>query len=428
MVPKVIRKFDSIDAVHGTLNLPGDKSISHRALMFAGLAKGKSIIHNCLASADIDSTISCLCALGVPIERNDDFVIVDGRGFKGFHKPTAPLYAGNSGTTARLMSGILAAQNFEATITGDESLLKRPMNRIIEPLKLMGGEIYSASNDLLPLHFRPSQGLKAMQYKLTVASAQVKSAIILTGLHIEDETIIVEPIATRNHTENLLNLHVEKEGDSNKIFVSKVSYPKPFEIFIPADTSSAAFFIVLCLLLENSELRINNILLNETRIGFLNILMQMGANIEILGKKETFRESYGDILVRSSKLHNISIEKENIPNFIDEIPILTIAGIFAERNFEVRGSEELRFKECDRIAAVCNNLRSAGLDVIEYDDGFCVSGKLRKREAVFESYNDHRIAMAFTIFALLLPEGGSVKNYDCINISNPDFLLQLESI
>jgi len=422
------RFFEKVKSVNGTLTLPGDKSVSHRAVMFSAMAEGKSTIENCLLSDDVLSTIAVCKELGAGINILEDKVIIDGVGFRGFKEPKHELFAGNSGTTARLMSGILSAQNFESVLTGDESLSKRPMMRVVLPLSKFGAKIEASDAGTLPLRIFPAEKLFAVEHKLEVASAQVKSALLLAGIHIEETTKIIEPVQTRNHTENMLSLPVETIGSEKIISVSKKYYPEPSEYFVPSDISTAAFFIVLTLLAENSELLIRNVLLNETRTGILEILKRMNANIEIKNIKISNNEKYGDLIVKSSELKNILIEKEIIPNIIDEIPILTIAGIFAEGIFEIRNAEELRKKESDRIDAICKNLRKLGLEVDEYSDGFSVSGEITESELTFESFDDHRIAMSFAVLSMLLNDGGSVNNFECVSISNPYFLNQINTI
>ena len=424
---KVIQKFKNIDSVNGELFLLGDKSISHRAVMFAAMADGVSIIRNCSGSDDVRSTINCFEKLGCNFEINGDQIKVTGKGFKGLLKPKSELYAGNSGTTARLISGILSAQNFESVITGDESLSQRPMKRIVEPLRLMGAEISANENGTLPIIIKPSL-IKPINYKLQVASAQVKSAMILCAINLDEESVFIEQTTTRNHTEKLLHLKTEITSGGTNIYVSKRNYPKPFEITVPSDISSAAFFIVLGLLTKNSAILIRNVSLNETRTGVINILQQMGGKIEIDNEREEKGEKVGDIRVYSSKLKNVSIPRTIIPNIIDEIPILSVAGIFAEGNFKITNAKELRVKESDRINSLCVNFKRAGLTVDEFEDGFELSGTVSNKETIFESYGDHRIAMAFGVLSMLMKNGGSVNDFECVGVSNPQFVEQVNNL
>ncbi|MBN2572457.1 MAG: 3-phosphoshikimate 1-carboxyvinyltransferase [Ignavibacteriales bacterium] len=424
----MIKKFNKIEKVKGTLFLPGDKSISHRAVMFSCLANSKSVIHNCLLSADVQSTMKCFRTLGCEINIKGKTIEIIGKGFKGFAKPQIELDAGNSGTTTRLITGILAAQNFQSTIIGDESLSKRPMLRVSEPLTKMGAKITTAENGTLPMTIYPVEMLQPIEYELNIPSAQIKSAILLAGLHIDEITTVIEPVATRNHTETMLNLITAEVGYGKKIFVSKKNYPVCNEYFVPSDISTAAFFIVLTLFLKNSELRIKNILLNETRAGIIVVLKRMGARISIENERLSSGEKVGDIIVRSSDLQNIEIEKEIIPNIIDEIPILSVAGLFADGKFEIRNVKELRVKETDRISAVCNNMKKLGINVEEFEDGFSLDGEIKHLNNQFESYGDHRIAMTFSVLSLLLDGQNKVNGFGCVDVSNPEFLNQLSSI
>ena len=422
------KDFDQIKRVKGELILPGDKSISHRSVMFSSLAKGDSIVYNYLDSADVNSTMGCFRAMGCEIIKEKDILRIKGRGLGGLQKPSSNLDAGNSGTTARLISGVLCNQAFETIVIGDESLSKRPMKRVIDPLTQMGAKISATEKNTLPVTFTPSDNMKAITYELPVASAQIKSAVALSAIHLDEETVIIERLSSRNHTENMLGLKVESEGLINKIYVSKRNYPLAGEYFVPSDISSAAFFIVLGLVLPDSEIIIKNVSLNETRTGILQVLQKMGGDIQILREDIKAGEKYGDIIVRSSKLTNIKIDKEIIPNIIDEIPVLSVAGIFAEGNFRIENAEELRVKESDRIASLCTNFRRAGLTVDEFNDGFELSGSLTNDKVIFDSFTDHRIAMAFAVLSLIIKQGGTVEQFECVAISNPLFLDQLGTL
>ncbi len=424
----MLQKFNKINKVEGTLELPGDKSISHRAVMFAGLAKGKSKIYNLSNGEDVKSTKKCFREMGIEINSSGDAVEISGSGLGRLRKPINFLDAGNSGTTTRLLSGILAAQNFNSTIIGDESLSKRPMKRIITPLTLMGAKIEATEDYTLPLKIFSVEKIHPIKYEMPVASAQVKSAILLAGLHCEESTSVVEKIPSRDHTEKMLGLKTETTAEGKISYVSKQNYPDPKEYFIPSDISTAAFFIVLTILAENSSLRIKNVSLNETRTGIITVLQKMGARIEIENKKNIAGEDLGDLNIFSSKLKNISFDDKIIPNIIDEIPILSVAGIFASGKFEIKNAGELRAKETDRIKSICHNLNLLGLYVHETENGFSFSGEIKNTQPIFDSFGDHRIAMAFGVLSLLIKNGGSVDNYECVNISNPDFLNQLKSI
>ena len=295
------------------------------------------------------------------------------------------------------------------------------------PLEKMGTR-FESENKNLPLKVIPSKELKPINYELPIPSAQIKSAVIFAGLHCEGITSIIEKVSSRNHTEKMLGLEVKKSVTGNTILVSKKNYPIPTEYFIPSDISSAAFFVVLTILLKDSSLRIKNVSLNETRKGFLKILTEMGAKINFENISVSGGENYGDIIVESSKLANVNISEEIIPNIIDEIPILSVAGLFAEGNFSIKGAGELRKKESDRINSLCYNYKLLGLDVEEFQDGFTSSGKIKNNNITFESFGDHRIAMAFSILSLLLNTGGKVDNFSCVKISNPDFINQIKQI
>lgn len=424
----MIQKFDRVKNITGELVLPGDKSISHRAVMLASLAKGKSIIHNLSNSEDVFSTKKCFSQLGASIIDNGDAVEIVGMGQKGFVKSENELYAGNSGTTARLLMGILSGQNFSSVITGDKSLSSRPMRRVIEPLSLMGVKTEAASEQFLPIRIFPPKEIIPIKYELPVASAQVKSAILLAGLHCGSSTEVIENIPTRNHTELMLGLKIINRDQKIISLVSKDNYPEANEYFIPSDISTASFFIALTLLTKQSELLLKNISLNETRTGILKVLQEMGGKIEILNENIFNGEKRGNVFIQSSELRNVKIDIAIIPNIIDEIPILAVAGLFADSSFEIRNASELRKKESDRINSICYNFRLLGLNVDEYEDGFKVEGVIQNRKIIFESFGDHRIAMAFSILSLLLNEGAAVNNFECVSISNPNFINQLNSI
>lgn len=418
------QEFQPIKPFNAELELPGDKSISHRAAIFSAMADGKSLIKNISDGEDVNSTIECLKQLGTKFSKNENELIVDGCGFKEFRKPVDKLYAGNSGTTARLLTGLLSAQKFESEISGDESLSRRPMERVVLPLKQMNAKI-SLSRNSLPVKIFPADKISSIQYKMPVASAQVKSAIILSGLHSHDECKIIEPIETRDHTERMLGLKYERSDVSKEIFFSKKDYPAAKEYYCPSDFSTAAFFIVLTLLNKNSELRIKNVTLNPTRTALLKILSAMSADIIIENENVLCGEPFGDIIIKSSDLKNVNIPESLIPNLIDEIPVLSVAALFADGEFVIRGAEELRHKETDRIKSLVSNYKLLGLETEEYEDGFSVFGSIKKTNVTFNSFNDHRIAMAFSVLSLILNSAAKVDNFECVNISNPGFITQL---
>lgn len=422
--------FNLIHSVEGVLDLGGDKSISHRAVFFSSMADGASTIRNLSLSEDVKSTIRCFEKLGVSFNSKGEILEIKGRGFKNFIEPIEPLDAGNSGTTARLLIGLLSAQNIKTKIIGDESLSKRPMDRVANPLNSFGANI-KTNNGRLPVEIYPSDNLKNFSYALEKPSAQVKSAMILAALHFDEYSEIIEPWETRNHTEKMLNLEVIKVPEGNKIIANRSKYPTAKDYFIPSDISSAAFFIVLASLAKKSFLRIRNVSLNSTRSGILTILQEMGAKITVENRNEFSGEEFGDIIIQNSSLKNIKIKDNIVPNIIDEIPILSVAGFFAEGDFEIRNAKELRVKESDRIKAMTENFRKCGIEVEEFEDGFAIRKNIepdKVKKTVFESFDDHRIAMSFAIFSCLIEDGGEVDNFDCVKISNPNFLIQLKNI
>ena len=422
------QRFNKINMVKGSLSLPGDKSVSHRSVIFSSLAKGESVIHNLGNGEDVRSTIRCFSNMGVSIENHDDTLKVKGLGLKNLKKPVSPLNAGNSGTTARLIAGVLVNQDFDSEIIGDESLSRRPMKRVIDPLTLMGANIQASPVGTLPIKISGSGNIHSIAYEIPVASAQVKSCVILSGLHLDDESKVIEMIPSRDHTERMLGLNVSYENSKKIIRVSNKYYPVANEYYVPGDISTAAFFMPLALLTGNSELLIKNVSLNETRNGVVTILKSMGGNIVTEDIKQNNGELSGSLLIKTSSLHNIEIPHDIIPNIIDEIPILTIAGILAAGKFSIRNAKELRGKESDRIIAICSNLKHLGLDVTEFEDGFEFDGNITNPFPVFESFEDHRIAMAFGILSLLLPNGGKVDGFNSVSISNPDFIKQLKTV
>lgn len=424
----MIKNFSKVKSVKGELNLTGDKSISHRAIIFSAMASGKSSIANLSQGHDVISTLVLMHNLGAGVLTKNRSVVINGVGYKGFEAPSSELFCGNSGTTARLVSGLLAVQKFSSELVGDESLSKRPMKRVIEPLKKMGAKFITNESYTLPFNITPAKKIMNITYEMPVASAQVKSAILIAGLHLEDETEVIENERTRNHTELMLGLPVKTENEKIVSSSSLKYYPTANEYFVPGDISTSAFHIVLTLLTPDSELKINSVSLNPTRTGFIEVLRLMGADIKYEDIKYSSNEPYGNVIVKSSVLKNIIISSEIIPNIIDEIPILTIAGIFAEGDFEIRNAKELRVKESDRIKSLCYNLNLLGLEVEEFDDGFIVSGRIRKSFLTFESFKDHRIAMAFAILSMLSENGGEINDFECVNISNPKFEEQINSI
>lgn len=422
------KRFEKINRVNGELSLSGDKSISHRAVIFSSMASGKSSIKNISLGEDVKSTLKIIEQLGTKIIYKDEQLVIEGCGFRGFNNPNTNLDCGNSGTSARLIAGLLAAQKFNSTLIGDESLSNRPMKRVIEPLQKMGASFKTNESFTFPITIIPKSKIIPVTYEMPIASAQVKSSILIAGLHCDDETSVIENEQTRNHTEKMLGLPVKVVDGKIISSSSKKYYPKANDYIIPGDISSAAFHIVLTLIAPNSELIIKTVSLNPTRIGFIEVLKKMGANISFEDVRTSSNEDYGNVIVKSSSLRNINIDAEIIPNIIDEIPILTISGIFAEGDFVIDNARELRVKESDRIKSICSNLKLLGLNVEENEDGFAVRGSIKNTKPVFESYGDHRIAMSFAILSMLLDSGGEVNGFKCASISNPMFEEQLNSI
>ncbi|CUS99550.1 3-phosphoshikimate 1-carboxyvinyltransferase [Candidatus Kryptonium thompsonii] len=423
-------KIKKASKVTGIIHSPGDKSISHRVALISALSNGENIIENFLISDDTLRTLACLEELGVDIELSEKLKI-KGRGFKNFQKPNSTLYAGNSGTTIRLLSGILAGQNFNSEITGDDSLRRRPMMRIIKPLRMMGAKIEATGNGTAPLKIYAVENLNSIEYELEFPSAQVKSCIIFAGLHAEGKTKIIEKIQTRDHTERLLGLKVSSENGKKIIEVEPGIKIENKYYLIPGDISSSAFFIVAASIIPNSYVVVKNVSLNPTRTGFIDVLRKMGAVIELENVREVANEQLGDVIVKSGKeinLKNLTLSGDLIPSIIDEIPVLAIAGTVAEGVFEVRDAGDLRNKESDRIKAIVSNLRNMGVDVEEYDDGFSFEGRKKLKGTLIQTFNDHRIAMAFSIAGLIAEGETVIDDPECVKISFPNFYEILKNI
>ena len=412
--------------VNGVLNLPGDKSISHRAIMLSSIAKGKSYIRNLNDGADLQSTISVLKACGAKIDNSNKSIIVDG---VSLIDPEVKLDCGNSGTTTRLISGLLSSQKLNFVLTGDSSLSLRPMKRIITPLKKMGCDI-SSNNNLLPLSINARGGTQSINYKIPVASAQVKSCILLAALGADKPSIIKENILTRNHTVVMLNnmgASVSQKNDS--IIVNPLkSKLNPIDVTIPSDPSSAAFFAALSVLNNNSELTLNNVLLNKTRIGFIDVLKKMNCNISIKNNQLNNGEETGDISFRTSELNSVEIGPKLIPTIIDEIPILAVVAAFSNGTTVFRGVEELKYKECDRLHAIIHNLNSFGINAYEKGSSLFIEGGKPKNLSEITTFHDHRIAMAFTILSLTSFGKYLLDNKSCIDISLPNFFNLIDGV
>lgn len=407
--------------LHGELTVPGDKSISHRAVMFGSLAKGTTKITHFLEGADCLSTISCFRKMGIDIENNNGEILVHGKGLHGLSAPVDILDVGNSGTTTRLISGILAGQNFVSELTGDDSIQSRPMKRIMTPLLSMGADIASIKgNNCVPLRII-GHPLKAIHYDSPVASAQVKSCVLLAGMYSDGITSVTEPVLSRNHTEIMLNYfgaQVTSEGTTASIA------PEPYlfarEITVPGDISSAAYFIAAGLLVPGSEILLKNVGINPTRDGLLRVCKDMGADITLLNVNMD-GEPTADLLVRASSLHGTTVGGEIIPTLIDEIPMIAVMAAFAEGTTVIKDAKELKVKESDRILVMAENLSRMGADITPTDDGMIIHGGKPLHGAEIDSYLDHRVAMSFAVAGLLCDGPLSIKGGDCVKISYPEF-------
>ena len=406
----------------GELTVPGDKSISHRSVMFGAIAKGLTEVTNFLQGADCLSTISCFRQLGISIENTPEKILVHGRGLHGLSAPEKILDAGNSGTTTRLLSGILSGQEFSSVLTGDASIQKRPMKRIMEPLSLMGAQIESVRhNGCAPLSItgRPLHGIS---YATPVASAQVKSAILLAGLYADSPTQVTEPLPSRNHTELM-----HKGFGANLVSKGKTALLRPgFPLFgqkieVPGDISSAAYFLAAGLLVPGSEILVKNVGINPTRSGILSVIRSMGGRLEILNERLCAGEPVADLFISFSPLHGTVIEGELIPALIDELPMIAVMAAFAQGTTVIRDAAELKVKESDRIATTTAGLKAMGADVTPTPDGMIICGGRTLHGASVSSFEDHRIAMSFAVAAMAAEGTTVIENGDCVRISYPGF-------
>ncbi len=424
-------EVNAVKGLQGEIFIPGDKSISHRSVMFSSLGDKAVTIKNFLNSQDCLSTVSCMEALGVKIEKiNDNELVVHGVGINGLKEPENVLDAGNSGTTLRLLMGMLSAQNFFVTFTGDDSLRKRPMARVIKPLSKMGAQLVSRENSrLLPLAILPVEQIKAINYEMPMASAQVKSAILLAGMYADSKTIVTEPYVSRDHTEKMFEtfgVELYKEGTSVGIQkVEQLISPETLEV--PGDISSAAFWLVAASIIPNSNLTLKNVGVNKTRTGIIDVLLNMGADIKVVNERMSGKEPMADLIVKSAKLKGTSFGAEIMPRLIDEIPVIAVAAMFAEGKTIITGAEELRVKETDRLSAVVNEFSKMGGNIVGTEDGLIIEGTGKLNKANCYSYHDHRIAMALAV-AGAAAEGVNIENPDCVCISYPTFYQTLEKI
>jgi 3-phosphoshikimate 1-carboxyvinyltransferase len=403
-------------ALTGSIRVPGDKSISHRSIMLGSLAEGTTHVSGFLEGEDSLSTLKAFKAMGVNIKGPDNGnVIIEGIGMDGLLAPDEPLDLGNSGTSMRLMSGLLAGQGFEVTLIGDESLSTRPMKRVTDPLTSMGAEINTTPKGTAPLVIRPVDGLRSINYDMPVASAQVKSCLLLAGIKAEGQTCVTEPAPTRDHTERMLRgFGYEVETEGNKICLNGGGTLTACDIDVPSDISSAAFFMVGASIAQGSDLTLQHVGINPTRDGVISILRLMGADIEVLNEKEVGGEPVADLRVRSAKLKGIRIPEEYVPLAIDEFPVLFVAAACAEGETVLSGAEELRVKESDRIQVMADGLLALGIDITPTDDGAIIKGG-QMASATVSSHGDHRVAMSFAMAALR--SSGTITIEDCANVN-----------
>jgi 3-phosphoshikimate 1-carboxyvinyltransferase len=414
----------------GVLTVPGDKSISHRCAILAALAEGTSEIFNFSPAADCESTLKCLRALGVKIEEKGSGIIVEGKGLAGWHAPRKKLDAGNSGTTIRLLTGALAGQSFASELTGDSSLQRRPMRRVMEPLRQMGAKIEARNGDFAPLKIHGG-ALHAIEYTPTIPSAQVKSAVLLGGLFAEGETVVHEPVHTRDHTELALReMGAAITRQDGAIRLQGRPKLAARQVAVPGDISAAAFFLAAALIVPDSELIIQGVGLNPTRTAILDFLSSMGAPVSVVALAARNGELVGDINIHHAPLKGGKISGSLVARLIDELPMLAALGPYTEEGIEIRDAKELRVKESDRIAVVAENLRGMGANVEEFPDGLRVAGRAagRLHGAVINPHDDHRIAMAFSIAALGAEGETTIRDSGCVAISFPGFFDLLDSL
>ena len=414
----------------GSFELIGDKSISHRAVMFSSISKGHNKISNFLMGEDCLSTISCFRKMGVDIQIDGKDVYVKGNGLYGLKRPKEILDVGNSGTTIRLMMGILAGNKFDATLIGDNSIAKRPMKRVTDPLRLMGCNIEGKDDaNYTPIKIYGGD-LKAIDYHMPVASAQVKSALILASLYANDTSFIYEKVKSRNHTEIMLkSFGADINVENLKISVNPVNELFSQDIYVPGDISSAAFIIVSALITKGSEVIIKNVGLNKTRTGIIDVVKNMNGNIEIINERLVGGELVGDLLVRYTKdLCATTIDKDIIPRLIDEIPVIAVLATQAEGTTIIKDAQELKVKESNRIKSMVENLKILGADIEELEDGMIIKGKSKLNGGKIKTFKDHRIAMAFSTLNLISAEKIKLDDEDCINVSFPGYFDLIKSL
>jgi len=415
-------------SLKGAVRLPGDKSISHRYAMLAAIASGESRIGNYSTGADCQSTLNCIRTLGIPVHEAEGDVIIGGRGLRGLQAPGAPLDAGNSGSTIRMLSGIAAAQPFVTHIGGDESISRRPMQRIMKPLVEMGATIFAREGKFPPLEIHGGP-LYPISYTLPVPSAQVKTCVLFAGLFADGVTTVKEPVRTRDHSELALReFGAEVDTEGRSVIIRGPARLEGRNLVVPGDLSSAAFFLAAALMIPGSELLIEGVGLNPTRSLLVDFLVGMGASIRVVNPARRNGEVWGDLLVSASTLRGGVIEKESTAGLIDEIPVLAVLGAVSEQGLTVRDAAELRVKESDRIASVASNLTRMGVKVETAADGFHVPGRQRFRGGQVDSFGDHRIAMAFAVAGLAAGGETTIDNAQVASVSFPEFYATLASI
>jgi 3-phosphoshikimate 1-carboxyvinyltransferase len=422
--------LEKVNKLKGNIFVPGDKSISHRSLILGSISQGETRVYNLLNSLDCLRTLECMQALGVKIELDENnSVNIKGKGLYGLQEAKGILDVGNSGTTIRLLTGLLSGQNFYSVLNGDNSIRKRPMKRVVQPLRLMGADIWGREDGhFAPLSIKGSK-LNPFQYTLPIASAQVKSALLLAGLYATGETVIREPLSTRDHTERMLEImRADIKISPPEIKIKGGTELRSTDIFIPGDISSAAYFIAAASILRDSQIIIKQVGVNPTRTGVIEILKKMGTKIDILNYQIKSNEPQADLMIEYSKLKGVEIKKENVPFLIDELPLIAVVATQAQGKTVVNGARELRVKETDRIKAIVSELKKMGADIEEREDGFTVNGPTRLQGAVCESYNDHRIAMSLAVAALLAEGKTVIKTSECIDISFPGFEKTLQKL
>ena len=424
------QRIEPSKGLRGTVTIPGDKSISHRSIMFGSLAEGDTEITGFLYGDDCLSTVGAFRSMGIEIEVTDEKIVVHGKGLHGLQEPDNVIDVGNSGTTIRLISGILAGQNFNTVLTGDASIRKRPMGRVIKPLTAMGARIIGRQgNTLAPLSIEGTK-LHAMQYQSPVASAQVKSAVLLAGLYADGWTEVIEPSLSRNHTELMLqSFGAEVESVGNTARVKGHPQLKGQKIEVPGDISSAAYLLVAGSIIPDSEIILKNVGLNPTRTGIIDVLLAMGADLSITNEHSSGGELMGDITVRSAKLHGTHIAGDLIPRLVDEIPVIAVAAACADGVTEIRDAQELKVKESNRLETVAQGLRAFGCELDVLDDGLRIhGGKPLQAGAVCDSFGDHRIAMSMTVAALAAQGTAEIEQFEAVSVSWPSFWADMQAL